>query len=290
VKFRQVSFRVERADVERAEALLNLAGALSLSLFDAEDSPLFEPQPGTTPLWERPGIHALFPPELDVAALTGIIRQTLPGAEDIDSRFIDAADWQAGLEQHVFVQRIAENLGVVPAQWDGAPPARNCVRLHMGLAFGTGRHPTTALCLQWLARHPPQGLAVLDFGCGSGVLAIAALTLGAADAVAIDHDPQAVAATRANARLNGVDATLRAGALEEFDRISVDLVLANILAGTLTQSVAQLAAMLRPGGVIVLSGVLAEQTAAVAQTYAERFESIKTTQRDGWACMSAVLR
>lgn len=290
MKFRQVSLRLDRSEAARAEALLNLAGALALTFVDSEDAPLFEPAPGTTPLWERLGIHALLPSDVDAAAVAAILRQSLPSATDIDVRCIEDADWRAGLEQEVFVRRIAANLGIVPADWDGAPPADVCVKIHMGLAFGTGRHPTTTLCLNWLARNPPRGLDVCDFGCGSGVLAIAALKLGATSAVAIDNDPQALAATCENARLNDTESTLRAGRLEDFTDISVDLVLANILAGTLRRSVATIAAMLRPGGVIVLSGVLAEQTAEVARAYAERFESLDTSTLDGWACMTAVLR
>jgi ribosomal protein L11 methyltransferase len=160
----------------------------------------------------------------------------------------------------------------------------------MGLAFGTGQHPTTRLCLKWLAAHPPQGLEVCDFGCGSGVLAIAALKLGARHAVALDNEPQAITATLANARLNDVEARLDAGTQPEFRDLQVDLVLANILAGTLTESVAVIVSMLRPGGRIVLSGILADQADALMRTYDEFFESLVATREEGWVRIVGALR
>jgi ribosomal protein L11 methyltransferase len=290
VELTQVSVRLQRADADRAEALLNLAGALTLTFDDAADSPLFEPAPGDMPLWPELVIHALFPTAFDGAALGAILRAAVPGIGRIQTRSINEKDWQSGLRQDVFVRRIADNLCVVPANWPSAGPADNVVQLHMGLAFGTGRHPTTLLCLEWLASQPPENLSLCDFGCGSGVLAIAALTLGAERVVAIDNDPQAITATRANAQLNGVTDRLIAGALDDFPDLEVDVVMANILAGTLMQSVTLLAAMLRPGGRIVLSGVLENQTQDVERAFAGRFESFDIAVRDDWARISAILR
>jgi ribosomal protein L11 methyltransferase len=290
VKLRQVSVRVRRADAERAEALLNLAEPLALTFDDAADSPLFEPEPGATPLWPELLIHALFPAEFDIDSLGAILQSALPAIQTIDSRQIEAADWQAGLEQAVFVQHVADNLCVVPAEYDQDPPATHVVRLNMGLAFGTGRHPTTLLCLEWLAQNPPRGLTVCDYGCGSGVLAIAALRLGATQAIAIDNDPQAVRATQANAELNRCADRLTAGVPEDLPHPSADIVLANILAGTLRESMPRIAAMLQPGGRIVLSGVLESQVDETQHSFAERFESFRTAVRDDWARITAILR
>jgi ribosomal protein L11 methyltransferase len=290
VRLRQISIRIARTDAEQAEALLNLAGSLALTFDDAQDTPLFEPEPGSTPLWPRLAVHALFPPDFDVAALGALLQHALPSAANIETTFVDKADWQAGLEQEVFIQHVAPNLSIVPADWEGTDSAAHVVRLHMGLAFGTGRHPTTRLCLDWLAANPPRGLQICDFGCGSGVLAIAALQLGATHAVAIDTEPQAVAATLANASLNAVEERIAAGTASQFADLKVDLVLANILAGTLEGSVDAIAAMLRPRGCVVLSGILAEQTDALARCFARRFESLDTTQRDGWARITGILR
>ena len=290
MKFRQISIRLERADAERAEALLNLADALALSFDDASDTPLFEPSPGTSPLWPQLVVHALFPADYDADSLATILTDTLSSAELLAIRSLDDPDWHAGLNQEVFVQSFTDKLCVVPADFAGDPPAQTVVRLPMGLAFGTGRHPTTTLCLRWLAHNPPQGLDVCDFGCGSGILAIAACRLGAARAIAIDNDPQAVRSTSANARLNAVEEILTAGAIEDFERINVDLVLANILAGTLEESVALISGMLAPGGTVVMSGILAEQTDRVVQRYSAAFESFESTQLDGWACITAQVR
>jgi ribosomal protein L11 methyltransferase len=289
VELKQVSVRIKRADADRAEALLNLASPLALTFDDAADSPLFEPAPGATPLWPELAIHALFPEDFDVDSLGVVLRDALPGVGGIETRRIDDADWRAGLEQAVFVQRIAENLCVIPANWQAPPPAGNAVQLHMGMAFGTGRHPTTILCLEWLAHNPPRGLSICDFGCGSGILAIAALRLGARHSIAIDNEPQAVAATRANAQLNGISDQLLAGDLREFSGIDVDVVLANILAGTLSESVTLIASMLRPGGSIVLSGILEDQASAVQGKFADRFEPLDMAVRDGWARITARL-
>ena len=290
MKLRQVSVRVDRADADRAEALLNLAEPLALTFDDAADSPLFEPAPGATPLWPELAIHALFPAEFDVDSLSTLLNNAVPEIRAIETRRIQAADWQAGLEQAIFVQRIAGNLCVVPADFDQDPPAENVVRLNMGLAFGTGRHPTTLLCLEWLAQHPPLGLSICDFGCGSGVLAIAALRLGAARAIAIDNDPQAVRATRANAQLNQCEDRLTAGEPGDIPQPQADIVLANILAGTLQESMERLAAMLEPGGRIVLAGVLENQVNATQRAFADRFESFETAVRDDWARITAILR
>lgn len=290
MKFRQVSICLARADAEHAEALLNLAGALALTFDDAHDSPLFEPEPGATPLWPHLKIHALFPAEFDVAMLAYVLNNALPSATSIESAFVDDDDWHRGLEQTVFVRQIAPNLTVVPADWAGEATTTALVRLNMGLAFGTGRHPTTLSCLQWLAENPPQGLEVCDFGCGSGILAIAALQLGATRAVAIDNEPQAVAATRENAKLNALDARVTAGTIAEFEHVQVDLVLANILAGTLTESIDLIASMLRPRGQIVLSGILADQSKGLMEDFAARFDSLAATRHDGWARITGVLR
>jgi ribosomal protein L11 methyltransferase len=289
MKFRQVSICLARADAEHAEALLTLAGTLALTFDDAQDSPLFEPEPGATPLWPHLKIHALFPAEFDVAMLAYVLNDALPSATSIESAFVDDDDWHRGLEQTVFVRQIAPNLTVVPAQWAGEATAA-LVRLNMGLAFGTGRHPTTLSCLQWLAENPPQGLEVCDFGCGSGILAIAALQLGATRAIAIDNEPQAVAATLENAKLNALDARVTAGPIEEFEQVQVDLVLANILAGTLSESVDLIASMLRPRGQIVLSGILADQSEGLMEHFAAHFDSLAATRHDGWARITGVLR
>jgi ribosomal protein L11 methyltransferase len=157
----------------------------------------------------------------------------------------------------------------------------------MGLAFGTGRHPTTALCLDWLARHPPRGARVLDFGSGSGILALAALALGAERCWAVDHDPQALLATEENARLNDVARLLWIGPLERLPSVEVDLVLANVVAGTLIEHAARFAAWTEAGATVVLSGMLADQAEPVEAVYATSFEGFERAIEDSWLRITA---
>lgn len=287
MKLCEVSVRTPRAAADRVEALLNLANPLAVTFDDAADAPLYEPTPGEMPLWPNVVIHGLFAADFDSAAFVEILRTAVPEIAAAEIRPINEPDWRGGLEQTVFVQRVAENLCVVPADWDQPVNADTIVRLHMGLAFGTGRHPTTLLCLEWLAANTPADATVCDLGCGSGVLAIAALRLGAAEAFAIDIEPQALTATRANAQLNNVAAQLRAGEPGDFGMLQADIVLANILAGTLTESVDAIAAMLRPGGRIVMSGILERQIADVEAAFSESFGSFDIAVRDGWARISS---
>jgi ribosomal protein L11 methyltransferase len=158
--------------------------------------------------------------------------------------------------------------------------------LDPGLAFGTGTHPTTALCLQWLDGHPPRGREVLDFGCGSGILAIAALKLGAAHALGTDIDDQALWASRENARRNGVEARLTLMLPEALPDTPVDLLLANILANPLIQLAPRLAMLVKPDGQLLLSGILAEQAETVMAAYAPwiRFDPI--LEQEGWVCLA----
>jgi ribosomal protein L11 methyltransferase len=157
----------------------------------------------------------------------------------------------------------------------------------MGLAFRTGAHPTTALCLDWLERENLRGATMLDYGCGSGVLALAALALGAARALAVDNDEQALIATRANAELNGVTERLFVGAPEELPSATVDVLAANILAGPLVDLAPTFAGLLRPRGRLVLAGILERQAARVEAAYAPYFGTLETAARDGWVRISA---
>jgi ribosomal protein L11 methyltransferase len=160
----------------------------------------------------------------------------------------------------------------------------------MGLAFGTGEHPTTALCLEWLDAALEPDATVLDYGCGSGVLAIAALALGADRAWAVDNDEQALTATRDNARLNGCETRLDVGAPESLPPLRFDVVLANILAGPLVALAAEFARIVVPGGAVVLSGILTRQAPNVVAAYEPWFEQIATHERDGWTRIDGLRR
>jgi ribosomal protein L11 methyltransferase len=269
------------ADVPTAEALLTLAGAEMIALRDAADDPVFEPEPSTTPLWPQVVVEALFAREHDAQALLQLLATTFPGAAlSVDA--LDESAWAPNLAQAVKARAIGERLWLAPADDGDAPNDRHVVRINMGLAFGTGEHPTTALCLDWLERHAESGNTVLDYGCGSGILALAALTLGARFAYAVDNDSQALTATRANAVLNGLTGRVFVGVPDELPAVTVDLLVANILAGTLIELAPALAQRVVAGGVIVLSGILQHQAAQVAAAYAPYLADISQRAQEGW--------
>jgi ribosomal protein L11 methyltransferase len=275
------------ADVPRAEALLDIAGAETVSIADAADDPVLEPAPDTTPLWPNVVMRALFPAAADVGPLLAELERAFPHAEPSVEPLHDA-DWQAALRQLFAARPVGHRIWLAPADdTQAVPPERVPVRLHMGLAFGTGEHATTALCLDWLDARDNAGDTILDYGCGSGVLAIAALALGAKDAFAVDNDPQAVDATRANLALNGMTDRVFVGLPEALPRVVVDVLAANILAGPLIELAPRFAAHVRSGGEIVLSGILDRQADLVQQAFAPFFDGFERAAHDGWVRLAA---
>jgi ribosomal protein L11 methyltransferase len=208
--WQQLTLSIDSAEAECAEALLTLAGALALAFDDAGDDPVLEPLPGSTPLWPTVNIRALFPATLDLLPLCRVLQSSLSLRAPIAVQTL-ADDWRSAPKE-ITPRPVGRRLWIAPAGSAAAPPSgRVGIRLNMGLAFGTGAHPTTALCLEWLDANVVPGATLLDYGCGSGVLAVAALALGAHRAWAVDNDPQALAATADNARLNGVEEKLWIG-------------------------------------------------------------------------------
>ncbi|HJR69199.1 MAG TPA: 50S ribosomal protein L11 methyltransferase [Gammaproteobacteria bacterium] len=283
----RLTIRAAAADVPRAETLLTLAGAESISLHDAADDPVLEPEPGTAPLWPNVELRALFPEGADLGALPALLAGSCAAA-DITVTALDDEEWRAGIEQRFAARPIGTRLWLAPAKHAAGPPDRATVRLHMGFAFGTGEHPTTALCLDWLDTHVMAGETVLDYGCGSGILALAALALGARAAWATDNDPQALLATRTNAVLNGVTERLTVGAPEDLHAPAVGVLVANILARPLIELVPTLAPRVRPGGRLVLAGILERQAADVTAAYAPYFGGFERAAQDGWVRLAAV--
>lgn len=281
-----MTFIVASADVPKAEALVELAGAEAISLHDAADDPVLEPEPATAPLWPTVVVRASFDTDVDLSPLCDVLRSSC-SALGLSVADLDESDWERGLRQAVEARPIGRRLWLAPANDDSCPAGRTQVRLNMGLAFGTGAHPTTALCLEWLDAHLVSGATVLDYGCGSGVLAIAALALGASRAWAIDNDPQALLATRANATLNGVTERLFVGAPEALPTVTVDVLVANILAAPLIELAPMLTAHLNPKGALVLSGVLERQAPEVVAAFAPHFGAFEVDTNQGWARLSA---
>lgn len=293
----EISTTVERAGAEPAEAALFEAGALSVTFRDAGDAPVLEPAPGETPLWPELVVTGLFDRGTDRRAALAALQATLPAAAWHAGSLAERA-WEREWLKDFRPMRFGRRLAVVPG---GLPAPEDAVvlRLDPGLAFGTGTHPTTALCLEWLdalaapapgGPAPLAGALLVDYGCGSGILAIAALKLGAAAAVGVDLDPQALLATRANAAANGVAEALVACAPGELDGVlagrQVDVLVANILAAPLQALLPEFALRLRPGGMLALSGILVSQQETLAARAASHFELDPPASRDDWARIS----
>jgi len=281
----QLSFDVAREQAETFSFNLELAGALSVTLGDAGDEPQLEPAPGETPLWSLVTVTGLFDCDAETQAVVERLALHLTaqlGAAPRIERIEDQV-WERVWLDTFKPTRFGQRLWVCPHGQQPDDPNAIIVALDPGLAFGTGHHATTALCLEWLDGAALAGKTVLDFGCGSGILALAALKLGAARAIAVDHDPQALTATHDNAAANGVAERLEIYAPEELPALGADVVLANILAGPLIELAPRLTALLRPAGEVVLSGVLADQVDGVRAAYARQIELAPTRLREEWA-------
>jgi ribosomal protein L11 methyltransferase len=260
----RVAVELPEPAIESVEAALESRGAVAVTVSAADDEQLLEPDPGTVPLWQRCRLTALFEPDADVSGIQAVLAEAGAGRVAVDE--LKDEDWENRWRQHATYACFADRLYLVPR--DVEPPAEPALKLDPGLAFGSGSHPTTRLCLDWLAREASAGATVLDYGCGSGVLGLAALKLGCASVLAIDHDPQALLATRDNAAYNALaDDRLAVGGPETLGAGSFDLVLANILANPLIELAPVLGAALAPWGTLVLSGMLESQWPAVAGAY-----------------------
>jgi ribosomal protein L11 methyltransferase len=284
----QLTLRIAAAQVAQIEALLELAGAEALSLRDAGDDPVLEPPPDSTPLWPNVVLRAQFAADIDLEPLGRLLQKAGAGHVEIETRQDSA--WRHAQRQIFAARRIGKRLWLAPADDPTPPVGLTLVRLHMGLAFGTGEHATTALCLEWLEANLQRDTTILDYGCGSGVLAIAALALGSSRAWAVDNDPQALTATAQNAHLNGISGRLWVGAPDALPRVVVDVLAANILAGPLEELADDFAAHVGRGGTLVLSGILEAQLPRVAAAYTSAFENLTSTIRDGWVCLTGVRR
>ncbi len=278
-----------------SEALL-AAGALSVDIGDADsgtprERPLYD-EPGEHAAWRRVTLTAVFPGDADV--VLGLHEACascgLPPPAHRLRRIADD-DWVRRSQDQFRPVRISHRLWIVPT-WHAAPdPGAINLLLDPGLAFGTGSHATTRLCLLWLERNIAGGESVVDYGCGSGILAIAALKLGARRATGVDIEPEAVAAAAANARRNGVDATfIDAGSASCVSNLSADLVVANILANPLKMLAPVLARICAPGGRVALSGILPPQEAGIRHAYSAWFALDQRAEEDGWLCLSGLRR
>jgi ribosomal protein L11 methyltransferase len=285
--FHQLVFELPARELPRAEEACRQLGAIAVSLSDAGDEPLLEPAPGATPLWRAVRLRALFEPAADPALLAATLAAVLGLApESVAIEHLEDRAWEREWLKDFRPMRFGRRLWVCPAGLRPDHAAAVVLELDPGLAFGTGTHPTTALCLEWLDAGIRGGERVLDYGCGSGILALAALKLGADNATAFDIDPQALHATRENAVRNALEE--RIGIAESAADIAgrFDVVLANILSGPLVELAASLATRVAPDGALVLAGMLQGQSGEVAQAYRPWFDIGPAAEREGWALLA----
>ena len=276
--------------IETLEDLMLATGAVAVTMEDNADQPVLEPGVGETPLWGQTRLTGLYPADTTMADVLAAFPPELLQQANQRVEILEDKDWEREWMQHYRPMPFGRRLWVCPSWME--PPDPNAVNLLLdpGLAFGTGTHPTTALCLGQLDGMDLDGTQVVDYGCGSGILAVAALRLGAAEALGVDNDPQALVATRDNANRNGI----ATGRLEialpgAYDGAAwsgrAHVVIANILAGPLAELSDTLLGLLRPGGTLLMSGLLESQAQALCEHYAQLIALRVESEKDGWVCL-----
>ncbi|UFK39247.1 50S ribosomal protein L11 methyltransferase [Pectobacterium parvum] len=261
------------------------SGAVSVTFQDTHDTPVFEPLPGETRLWGDTDAIALYDAETDMNVVIAMLEQEPLLGVGFKHKIeqLEDKDWEREWMDNFHPMQFGKRLWICPSWRDIPDPTAVNVMLDPGLAFGTGTNPTTALCLQWLDGLDLEGKTIIDFGCGSGILAIAALKLGAARAIGIDIDPQAIQASRDNAQRNGVSERLELYLPKDQPTdLSADVVVANILAGPLRELAPLISDLPKAGGHLGLSGVLATQAEGVAEAYADKFTLDPVAEREEW--------
>ena len=307
--FLQLSFDLGQLDAEAVEEAVRDCGASAVTLVDARDDPVLEPAPGEVRLWPATRIRCLFPERSDGTAVVAALVAALGlDPAHIEVEEIDDRPWEREWLRDFRPMRFGRRLWVRPHHAQVAAPDAVVVALDPGLAFGTGTHASTALCLWWLDAHFPDSAApaehfvagraqgldahlvpgahVIDYGCGSGILGIAAAKLGAAVVHAHDTDPQALTATRENAAANGVGSRLHVHESATTLPAEADVLLANILSEPLRALAPRFAALVRPGGAVVLAGLMQGEVAEVTGAYAACFDVTRFAERDGWVCLT----
>lgn len=284
----ELSVRVSRQNAPLVESLLQNEPVLALTLSDDADDPVLEPGVGETPLWPSVCVTALFSGDTEIEPLSRML-SLVPGVDrpqQVSFRRFEDQQWERAWLDRFKPMQFGTGLWIVPGVGKAPSSAEHILRLDPGLAFGTGTHPTTHLCLEWIDGHDFAGETVIDYGCGSGVLGIAAAIKGAGSVVCVDNDPQALIATVDNATRNGVQGVIESLAPEQYQPLPADVVLANILAGALVELAPRLTATLRPGGTLVLSGILEEQAEEVKNAYTSGFSGLELKLLDGWVLLT----
>jgi ribosomal protein L11 methyltransferase len=286
----QFSVITDEASAQQLSDFLIEIGAISITFSDAENEPLYEPELDQTPIWNHTKITALFELEADLDIVQTLMEHQFIGQPLQCCKHTVVANqaWERAWMEHFKPMKFANRLWICPSGEERTEDNAICMTLDPGLAFGTGTHPTTALCLEWLAQHDMTGKVMIDYGCGSGILAIAAVLLGATHAHAIDIDPQALTACKDNADKNRVQDRISFNLADDFKPIPADVVVANILAKPLIELSTSIADLVKPGGWLILSGILIEQAGDVARIYSQLGLSVSAElHSEEWCLLEA---
>ena len=282
VTWQRITVTVEKAEAVRVEEILSVMGSLAISVTDGGEEDQYHVDFITPPEWSQQVLSALFPGGTDLEPVVTAVESACPGGvQQLKLDSVKDQNWEITSRDHFRPFRVGRRLWICPS-WCEPPPNETTLLLDPGLAFGTGTHPTTALCLEYLSRQSLAGRSLLDWGCGSGILALAALKLGAQRACGVDVDPRALTTARNNAIINGVDEGLEILTPEDVpNQFTCDIVVANILAHTLIDLSPRLDRHLRVGGTVLLSGILSGQAERVIAAFPGGYKFTQT-EADGW--------
>ncbi|MFZ7135051.1 50S ribosomal protein L11 methyltransferase [Avibacterium avium] len=289
----QIRINSTNQQAETISDYLEEIGSVSVTFMDSQDTPIFEPLPGETRLWGNTDVIALFDAETDMQQVVSLLKSAGHLSEETAYKIeqIEDKDWEREWMDNFHPMQFGKRLWICPS-WREVPD-KNAVNVMLdpGLAFGTGTHPTTALCLEWLDSLDLNGKTIIDFGCGSGILAIAALKLGAKSAIGIDIDPQAILASRNNAEQNGVSDRLQLFLAKDAPQdLQADVVVANILAGPLKELAPTISQLVKTQGKLGLSGILESQAQSVCEAYQEQFSLDPVAIREEWCRITGVAK
>jgi len=286
----QLSVITDESTAPDVSEFFSELGAVSVTYSDAEDEPVYEPAIDQTKIWTRTRVTALFELDTDPDIVHTLLFNEFVGQplQEWSAEVLQDQAWERAWMEHFQAMKFADRLWICPSGQERHEPNTVYMTLDPGLAFGTGTHPTTALCLEWLAGNDIQDKVVIDYGCGSGILAVAALLLGAKYAHAVDIDPQALTASQYNAEKNQVQERISYYLPEIFSAFPADVVVANILAKPLIELAANISALVRPGGRLILSGILNEQAESVAAAYRARGLAVAApVSQEDWCRLDA---
>jgi ribosomal protein L11 methyltransferase len=283
----QIKVTVDETKVKKVSSMLQGSGAQAVTYMDAQDVPIYEPPVGSTKLWKNTVVTGLYEADTDPFKIVAFIEKTMKDQAHCKVEQLEDKDWVREWMEHFHPMKFGNRLWICPSWCEIPEPEAVNVMLDPGLAFGTGTHPTTAMCLEFLDGADLKDRMVIDYGCGSGILAVAALKLGAGMVVGIDIDPQAVDATEDNAKRNGVEGRIEVYLPEKRpEKLEADVLVANILAGPLRDLAPDIAGLVKPGGHLALSGILETQAEEIAGIYSQWFEMDGICCREEWSRIS----